>query len=44
LTQDEKKVKLENMFQDPDFIGFGHGKVLINNFLNHVKDKGFERI
>jgi len=44
LELDNKKVKLDNIFLEPDFIGKGYGKVMINHFIQHVKDKGYERI
>jgi GNAT superfamily N-acetyltransferase len=44
LELDNKKVKLDNIFLEPDFIGKGYGKVMMNHFIQHVKDKGYERI
>jgi len=44
LELNNKKVKLDNIFLEPDFIGKGYGKVMMSHFIQHVKDKGYERI
>jgi len=41
---DYEKVKLDNIFIDPEFIGRGYGKILMNHFFKQVKNKGFETI
>ena len=41
---DNKKVKLDNIFIDPEFIGRGYGKILMNHFFKQVKNKEFEYI
>ena len=41
---DYKKVKLDNIFIDPKFIGRGYGKILMNHFFKQVKKKEFENI
>ena len=41
---DYKKVKLDNIFINPEFIGRGYGKILMNHFFKKVKSKGFENI
>ncbi len=43
-SPDSKKVKLDNIFIDPEFIGRGYGKILMNHFFKQVKNKGFENI
>ena len=39
-----KKVKLDNMFIHPDFIGKGYGKMLMSHFMRRVKRQGFIRV
>ena len=41
---DYKKVKLDNIFIDPEFIGRGYGKILMKHFFKQIKNKGFENI
>ena len=36
---DYKKVKLDNIFINPEFIGRGYGKILMNHFFKKVKVK-----
>ena len=43
-SADYKKVKLDNIFVNPKFIGRGYGEVLMNHFFKLVKNKGFEYI
>ena len=43
-SADCKKVKLDNIFIDPEFIRRGYGKILMNHFFKQVKNKGFENI
>lgn len=40
----EKEVKLDNLFVLPNYIGSGLGKLLMNNFLNRIKNTGIEKI
>ena len=41
---DKEKVKLDNMFINPEFIGRGYGKWLIDDFIKRVKRSGFTKI
>lgn len=41
---DQKTVKLDNMFLEPTLISTGRGKVLMNHFVQHVRDNGVEKI
>jgi ribosomal protein S18 acetylase RimI-like enzyme len=43
-SADNKKVKLDNIFINPEFIGKGYGKILMNHFFKLVKNQGFEYI
>lgn len=38
------EAKLDSLFVEPDFIGQGYGKVLMNDFLDRVKAQGYKRI
>ncbi len=40
----EKEVKLDNLFVLPDYIGSGFGKLLMNDFLNRVKNSDIKKI
>lgn len=40
----ENTVKLDNIFLEPDFIGKGYGKMMMNHFLLQVKDSGYEAV
>ncbi|MBC5836198.1 GNAT family N-acetyltransferase [Flavobacterium sp. F372] len=40
----EKEVKLDNLFVLPDYIGSGFGKLLMNDFLNRVKNSDRKKI
>lgn len=40
----EKEVKLDNLFVLPNYIGTGLGKLLMNNFLNRIKNSEIEKI
>ncbi|WP_177764931.1 GNAT family N-acetyltransferase [Flavobacterium sp. I3-2] len=44
FTTDEKSVKLDNLFLLPQYIGKGFGKVLMEHFLNEVRNIGINRI
>jgi GNAT superfamily N-acetyltransferase len=44
LELDDKKVKLDNIFLEPRFIGKGYGKVLMSHLIQQIKDRGFEMI
>ncbi len=39
----KKEVVLDNIFVDPIYIGKGYGKILMNHFLETVKNLGFEK-
>lgn len=41
---DKGKVKLDNMFITPEFIGMGYGKLLMMDFMNRVKPSGYTKI
>jgi len=40
----EKDVKLDNLFVEPRFIGQGFGLMLMEDFLQRIKDLNFERV
>lgn len=40
----QKEVKLDNLFVLPNYIGTGLGKLLMNNFLDRIKDTEVEKI
>lgn len=44
LVLDEVKMKLDNIFIDPTFIGKGYGKILMEHLLSEAKQKGFDKI
>ncbi len=44
IVQDDKKIKLDNIFLEPDFIGNGYGKLMMKHFFQQVKDEGYETI
>lgn len=44
IILNDKKVKLDNIFIEPKYIGKGYGKHLMNNFMNQIKLNGFEKI
>ena len=39
----EKRVKLNFLFIEPEFIGKGYGKILLNDFIHHIKNNGFKK-
>lgn len=41
---DELKIKLENLFIEPQYIGNGYGKMLMNDFIERIKKTKTERI
>lgn len=41
---EENVLKLDNLFILPEYIGTGLGKILMNNFLDHAKNQGVEKI
>jgi len=40
----KKEVKLDNLFVLPNYIGTGFGKLLMNNFLDRIKNTEIEKI
>ena len=38
------KAKLDNVFIEPEFIGKGYGKTLINDFLKRIESIGFKKV
>lgn len=40
----EVKVKLENLFVEPKFIGCGYGKMLMNDFIERIRKTRTEKI
>ena len=44
FSLDNERVKLDNMFVHPDFIGQGYGKALINDFMIRAKNSGYNRV
>lgn len=44
FIEENKDAKLDNLFILPDFIGKGLGKVLMNNFLNKMKESNIKNI
>lgn len=44
IKEDDKIIKLDNIFLEPNFIGKGFGKVMMNHFFQQVKDKEYETI
>lgn len=44
FSLDKEKVKLDNMFIHPDFIGKGFGKMLMSDFMNRARREGFNRV
>lgn len=44
FSLDNDRVKLDNMFVHPDFIGKGFGKVLIFDFINRARRQGFTKV
>ena len=41
---DELNIKLENLFVEPEYIGCGYGKMLMNDFIERIKKTRTERI
>ncbi|MGB1041082.1 MAG: GNAT family N-acetyltransferase [Flavobacteriales bacterium] len=41
---DEVNVKLENLFVEPKFIGYGYGKMLMNDFIERIRKTRTEKI
>ncbi|QLC67156.1 GNAT family N-acetyltransferase [Flavobacterium sp. LPB0248] len=44
VFENEKNVKLDNLFILPEYIGKGFGKYLVLDFLNRIKEEKVERI
>lgn len=44
VYEDEKVVKLDNLFILPEHIGKGFGKYLVLDFLNQMKELGIEKV
>ncbi len=44
IVLDKNVVELDNMFVLPDYIGQGHGKYLMNDFMKRVKAVGLKTI
>lgn len=42
--ESENTIKLDNLFVLPGFIGKGFGKILINDFLNRLKDIDVQKV
>lgn len=40
----DKKVKLDNIFLEPEFIGKGYGKLMMDHFFQQIKNKDFKSI
>ncbi len=41
---DEEKIKLENLFVEPEFIGCGYGQMLMNDFIKRIRKKRTEKV
>jgi N-acetylglutamate synthase-like GNAT family acetyltransferase len=44
FSNDENTIKLDNIFILPEFIGKGFGKILMNDFLENIKQLGITKI
>lgn len=44
IYENKHTVKLDNLFVLPDFIGKGFGKILLDDFLLHINDKGIKKV
>lgn len=42
--ESENTIKLDNLFVLPEFIGKGFGKILMNDFLNRLKDIDVQKV
>jgi len=38
------KAKLDNVFIEPEFMGKGYGRILINDFLRRIESIGFKKV
>jgi len=37
-------IKLNYLFVEPDFIGKGYGKILLDDFMDRIKDSEYKRV
>ena len=44
FSLDKKRVKLDNMFIHPDYIGKGLGKLLLDDLFNRARIQGFAKV
>lgn len=44
FSLDEERVKLDNMFIHPDFIGRGFGNLLMNDFIDRARRQGYKKV
>lgn len=44
LPENNRKVKLNFLFIEPDYIGHGYGKLLLTNFLQRVMNMGYGKV
>jgi N-acetylglutamate synthase-like GNAT family acetyltransferase len=44
IIEENKNVKLDNLFVLPEYIGKGFGKYLVNNFLNRMRSEKVKKI
>ncbi|WP_262493586.1 GNAT family N-acetyltransferase [Flavobacterium branchiophilum] len=44
FSTDENIIKLDNIFILPEFIGKGFGKILMNDFLQNIKQLGITKV
>lgn len=44
LPENKRKVKLNFLFIEPDYIGHGYGKLLLTNFLQRVMNMGYGKV
>ena len=42
--ESENSIKLDNLFVLPDFIGKGFGKILMNDFLDQIKNSDIQKV
>ena len=42
--ESENSIKLDNLFVLPDFIGKGFGKILMNDFLDRIKNSDIQKV
>jgi ribosomal protein S18 acetylase RimI-like enzyme len=44
IKKENQIIKLDNMFIAPEYIGNGYGKILMNDFIERIKQTKFEKI